>query len=228
MATIEDKEFGTVQVRKVSKSRMMRASVAPNGTLRVSVPALTPLFVVKRMISSSRDDIRALFDLRPQIKIEDGSAIGKSHTMIVRSGAITSVKRQGLQIVVTIGPADSTQAAGVISLVHTQVLAALRKEAKHHLPARIKYLASKYDMNYSGLRFTHASSRWGSCNSKKAISLNIALMTLPFELIDYVLLHELAHTIHMDHSKRFWEQVASTDPDYKAHRSQLKRYNPAI
>ena len=53
-------------------------------------------------------------------------------------------------------------------------------------------------------------------------------MSLPFELIDYVLVHELAHTKHLDHSVRFWNEVERGDPDYKRHRKQLKAYDPGI
>jgi predicted metal-dependent hydrolase len=54
------------------------------------------------------------------------------------------------------------------------------------------------------------------------------LMNLPFELIDYVLSHELAHTVHLNHSKEFWSEVARLDPDFKTHRKSLKSYNPSV
>jgi predicted metal-dependent hydrolase len=206
----------------------MRASVAPNGTLRISVPSLAPMFMVRRMISSSRNDLRKLMNAHPTINIRDGTQIGKSHVMLLRQGETTTVRRHGLRIVVTLQPGDTVHSPQLIKEVRTQILAALRKEAKHHLPHRIRHLATLHKLEYSSLRFTHASSRWGSCNSKQAISLNIALMNLPFELIDYVLVHELAHTVHLNHSKDFWNLVATMEPGYKQLRMQLKSHNPAI
>lgn len=206
----------------------MKASVAPNGLLRVSVPSYAPLFMVKRMIAGSRDDLRALMNARPQIEIVDGMAIGKSHTLLLRQGAVRAVRLQGLRLSVTLAPGDSVTDPNIIAEVRKCILSALRKEAKSHLPKRISYLASLHGFKYSSLRFTHASSRWGSCNSNKAISLNIALMNLPFELIDYVLVHELAHTKHLNHSKSFWDEVARVDHDFKHHRTQIKRHNPSI
>lgn len=228
MPVIEDKEFGTISVRKVARSSSMKATVAPNGLLRVSVPSYAPIFMVKRMIASSRDDLRALMNARPQIEIKDGMSIGKSHTLLLRRGATQSVRLQGLHLIVTLSTADSVNDASLISAVRTQILAILRKEAKHHLPMRIRYLADQHGFDFTSLRFTHASSRWGSCNNKKAISLNIALMNLPFELIDYVLVHELSHTKHLNHSQAFWNEVERVDPGYKLHRKQLKGFNPSI
>lgn len=228
MPIIDDDEFGRITIRRSGNSRAMRATVAPNGTLRVSVPAYAPIFMVKRMIQSSRSDLRKLFSSRPSIVLSNGMSVGKSHTLLARSGPSFNLQTKGLQLIVTLGPDQSLDDRSVIESVREQMRKLLRKEAKAHLPRRIAYLAQSYGYEFTSLRFTHASSRWGSCNSKRAISLNIALMNLPFELIDYVLLHELAHTIHLNHSKEFWDEVAKTDTRFRAHRTQLKQYNPDI
>lgn len=228
MPVIEDDEFGAITIRKVSRSNSMRATVAPSGTLRLSVPSFAPMFMVKRMIASSRSDLRKLMASRPEIEIKDGVSVGKRHTLVVRTGNTASVRSRESQIIVSLPHEDLSRDSRIISEVRSHILAALRKEAKHHLPERMKHMAATYGLAYTSLRFTHASSRWGSCNSKQAISLNIALMNLPFELIDYVLIHELSHTVHLNHSKDFWNLVGSLDPDFKLHRTELKRYNPAI
>lgn len=104
----------------------------------------------------------------------------------------------------------------------------LTKKAKEYLPYRLEYFAKLYGYNYGRVRFSHASTRWGSCSSNGTISLNIGLMQVPEALRDYVLLHELAHLNHMDHSAEFWREVEEHDPQYKRHRKILKNYSPGV
>lgn len=228
MPQIDDKEFGPVTVRRTSRSKSMRATVAPNGSLRISVPAYAPLFMVRRMISGSRPQLRRLLETRPALSLYDGMPIGKSHSLTIRQGPAMSIRRVSQRLVVTLPSKISTESPDVIHAVRAHIQALLRREAKHYLPRRIEHMAKTYGFEFTSLRFSHASSRWGSCNQKKAISLNIALMNLPFELIDYVLIHELAHTKHLNHSPSFWNEVERADPNYKSHRKQLKVYSPGI
>ncbi|MDO5481085.1 MAG: M48 family metallopeptidase [Candidatus Saccharibacteria bacterium] len=104
----------------------------------------------------------------------------------------------------------------------------LMKQAKDFLPYRLDYFAKLYGYHYDRLRFSHANTRWGSCSSNGTISLNIGLMNLPEKLRDYVLIHELAHLNHMDHSKAFWAEVGSHDKNYRDHRRRLKGYSPSV
>lgn len=104
----------------------------------------------------------------------------------------------------------------------------LSKKAKEYLPYRLAYFANLYHYDYKKVRLSHANTRWGSCSSSGTISLNIGLMQIPSKLIDYVILHELAHLNHMDHSTAFWQEVAKHDPNYKIHRTKLKQFSPSV
>ena len=79
----------------------------------------------------------------------------------------------------------------------------LMKKAREYLPYRLEYFAKLYGYSYTKCRLSHANTRWGSCSSNRTISLNIGLMKIPEVLRDYVIIHELAHLNHMDHSKDF-------------------------
>ena len=104
----------------------------------------------------------------------------------------------------------------------------LMKKAKEYLPYRLEYYANLYGYKYDKCRLSHAGTRWGSCSSNRTISLNIGLMKVPEPLRDYVILHELAHLNHMDHSKAFWAEVGSHDKNYKLHEKRLKMFNPGV
>jgi len=99
----------------------------------------------------------------------------------------------------------------------------LIKKAEEYLPKRIMELAQKLGVRYKKVQVKDVKSRWGSCSSKGTISLNWRLIMAPPEVIDYVLIHELAHIVHPNHSKYFWEHVATFCPDYKLHRSWLRK-----
>lgn len=230
MPVIQDEEFGKITIRRSARATQVRLRIAPDGTLRASLPLYAPTFLVKRLIKSSRQALRdMLAQSQPQVTYSDGMRVGKSHTLLVRptSGAL-QLNRRAQQIIVSL-PTDKTLGdADSVRMVRDGIIAALRIEAKSYLPKRLSFLADKYGLRYKKVRFSHASGRWGSCTSEGTISLNIALMKLPFELIDYVIIHELAHTIHMNHSLEFWAFVAIGDPLYAEHRRRLKQEAPTI
>lgn len=231
MPIFYDKEFGKVVVRRTKLGSQVRLRVAPDGTLRASLPPYAPILLVKRLLSSNRDGIRELIDgSKPRDGYYDGMIIGKSHTLRLVGSTSDQPKviRRGLSIEIHITETDALDDPVVNRMLRDEFIKALRIEAKSYLPRRVEHLSSTHGFTYSSLRFSHSSGRWGSCSSKGTISLNIALMKLPFEIIDYVILHELAHTIEMNHSRDFWDIVASVDPNYKQNRKNLRIYNPSI
>ena len=231
MPVLHDDEFGEIVLRRSARASQVRIRIAPDGRLRASLPLYAPVFLVKRLIKSSREQLRAILaEHHGTEKFEHGMQIGKSHTLIVRpaSGQSLIVKRHGQQVIASL-PADmNIDSSAVQRHIRNEVIAAYRLEAKSYLPKRLAFLAVKHGFSYEKVRFSHASGRWGSCNSEGTISLNIALMKLPFELIDYVLVHELSHTREMNHSQEFWKHVESADPHYKIHRRNLKNETPSI
>lgn len=229
MPSIQDEEFGTIVVRRSARASQVRLRVAPNGTLRASMPVYAPLFLLKRLVKSSRPQLRDMLrQANPVNTYHDGQQIGKSHTLVVRRAAHFSVIRKNQHILVSLPDGKNLNDNSVATAIREVCIAALRVEAKSYLPKRLSYLAERLGFTYEKVRFSHASSRWGSCSSTGTISLNIALMKLPFELIDYVIVHELAHTQELNHSDRFWRLVAVGDPEFKRHRKLLKLEAPSI
>ena len=99
-----------------------------------------------------------------------------------------------------------------------------RAEAKVKLMSRLNHLTKKNGFTYNRVFIRNQKTRWGSCSSKNNINLNVKLIRLPDELIDYVILHELIHTSIKNHSKAFWTELDRLVGDAKKMQSRLKEY----
>ncbi len=99
-----------------------------------------------------------------------------------------------------------------------------KREAKTILTDRINLLAQEHNFSYNRLYIRNQKTRWGSCSSKNNISLNMNLIRLPQKLQDYVILHELVHTKHKNHSKKFWKEMDRYVGDGKKLRKEMKKY----
>jgi len=97
-------------------------------------------------------------------------------------------------------------------------------KAKTMLTSRLQQLAVQHGFAYNRLFIRNQKTRWGSCSSKNNISLNMKLVKLPDELIDYVILHELVHTRRKDHSKAFWAEMDKLVGNGRKMASRLKKY----
>ena len=97
--------------------------------------------------------------------------------------------------------------------------------AQTYLTSRLDYFSKKMDLAYSEVRYKKLKRRWGSCSSKKVITLNTQLLKIDKELIDYVVVHELAHLKYMNHSKDFHHLVRCYINDEKLRREKLKKIN---
>ena len=229
MSVINDPEFGKIIVRKYPSASSIKVRRAPNGDLRISTPTYAPNFVIKNFIKQSKKQLRKLIaDSTPNVTYKNGTTIGKSHNLVVIPSEKLNVLIKNNIITVSLPNNFDLNDTEVIDELRPVIIKALRKEAKGYLPRRLDFMARQHNFSYNGVKFSHASSRWGSCRSDGSITLNIALMKLPFELIDYVISHELAHTIEMNHSTEFWKIVEQVYPNYKTHRRLLKNESPNI
>jgi len=223
---IHDEEFGDIEIRRV-RGAYVRIKIQPNGKMIAHLPYFVPYREVTKLLDHSRDNLRKTSSkILPQKTYAHGDLIGKSHRLIIEHGADVTVTVKNQQIIVSTN--DMISASEKTRAIKDGVAKALRKEAKSYLPRRLEFLAQEHGFSYEQIRFTHAKSRWGSCSSRGTISLNITLMTLPDELIDYVLLHELNHTKHMNHSARFWSDLEKICPNAKIHRKKLHGFSPYL
>ena len=98
-----------------------------------------------------------------------------------------------------------------------------RDQARLYFTERINHFASLHQFDFKQIKITSARTRWGSCSGRGTISFTWRLIMAPPEIIDYVVIHELAHTVHHNHSHDFWDLVRKLLPDYASKRKWLKQ-----
>jgi predicted metal-dependent hydrolase len=227
---IIDAEFGAVAVRRSKLSRHIKLKIDARGIISVSMPMRAPLFLAKTLISQSRPQIRTHLAKATEDRalLMPGDMIGKSHRLAVTEGEVFASRLIGTFLQVTVPYETPPDSAPAQAYIKDAALKALRTQSKAYLTRRLEALANEHGFSYQTIRFSNAGTRWGSCSTNGTISLNIWLMQLPFTLIDYVLIHELCHTRHMNHSTQFWALVESILPDYRVRRTALKAQHPYV
>jgi predicted metal-dependent hydrolase len=204
--SITDAEFGVISVTFRTGMRGMKVRV------KGSAPRGLPLGAVKAYIVQLRPWLREHAGKSPSLSNGDIIWNGKKLTQVMAS-------KSGIQVT-----DDKLVVAGETLEDREEALEKfLVKQAKSYLIDRLRILADVYDIDYSAGKVRKLSARWGSCNSKREVTLNYMLVTLPQELSDYVIYHELSHLRHLNHGEDFWAQVEEYDPGYREHRRELKK-----
>lgn len=98
----------------------------------------------------------------------------------------------------------------------------LKHRALEYIPQRVKYFENLTGLKATSVKITSAKKRFGSCNNKNGLCFSLRLMLYDKSAVDYVIIHELAHTVHHNHSKKFWQLVEQIMPDYKERIKLLK------
>ena len=98
-----------------------------------------------------------------------------------------------------------------------------RSLARECITRRASYYAAQLGVTYSSIRIAEQKTRWGSCSSRGTLSFHWRLVLAPPAVMDYVVVHEVCHLIHMDHSPDFWAEVESLMPDYKVYKTWLRK-----
>lgn len=99
-----------------------------------------------------------------------------------------------------------------------------KTEAQKYIPSHVELWAEKMGLSPTNLRFRKTKRQWGSCSGKNVLSFNTMMMKLPHDVIQYIIIHELAHIKHKHHQKDFWQLIKEYLPDYKKQVTELKNY----
>ena len=222
-------EHTTITIYKRRTSRNLRLSVTADGKIRVSIPTWAPYAAGLHFAKSRRQWIEG--QRKPESLLVDGQAVGKAHHLkfVIDNDFETprSIVRQ-TEIITRFPPSIDASNSEVQAIAKRACLRALRQEAQLLLPQRLAELANIHDFTYNKVSIKQLKSRWGSCDHNGNIVLNLYLMQLPWESIDYVLLHELTHTKILQHGPIFWEAMSKILPDVKQRRQDLLIRQPVL
>jgi predicted metal-dependent hydrolase len=206
-----------------AKRRSIGLSIDHRG-LRVGAPPRTPLTEVEALIFRHAEWVTQKLDdwrtrRRPEpVKICDGMSLpllGQPLVIRLALGANRALWNEQAAPVLNLLLRAPSDAERVLEK-------ALREKARQLFAERLTHHAAAMGLKEPPLTLSSARTRWGSCSLKSGIRLNWRLIHFPLAVLDYVVIHELAHLREMNHSPRFWAVVAEACPEYRTRREQLK------
>jgi predicted metal-dependent hydrolase len=210
-----------------SKRKTLALIVKPDGSLVVRAPLRTSEKAIREFINKyaswvhrKQSEVLAAQPLLPKQYVpgEMFGYLGETYPLeIVRE------QRQPLILSESFKLAESAQANARRVFERWY-----RTQAKQILGERLCSYASQYGFEYTKLGITSARTRWGSCSASGSINFSWRLILAPLEAVDYVVVHELVHTVIHNHSKHFWKKVGEILPDYQERRNWLRKNAPQM
>ena len=208
-----------IKYKKLLISKNIKITLKNQNELLVTMPILCPFKTAKEFLLKNFDKIKSFKITK---KVYDKNFKTKFDSLKIFEGDSfnTTLKKN---IVYFTYPKQFDFSSELVQKNFEEAyLKALKQEAKNYLPQRLKFLAEKFNFSFGKISLRNQKTRFGSCSFKNDISLNINLMKYDFDIIDYVLIHELCHTRVKNHSKKFWDEVEKYCSNYKELRHRLK------
>lgn len=227
---LSDKELGTVIIRRSARHKRYTLKVA-DGRVIAIMPEGGDEYRLLIFLAENKPKLLRMLSRQPARQLLDETTTLQTATF--RLEILRENRNKTLRPVLSDGvlriycPLEIRfEEEKVQSLLKEILINVFRREAKRVLPDRLRILAGDFGFNYTDVRVNNSKTRWGSCSGGKKINLSLSLMQLPWHLIDYVLLHELCHTVEMNHSDRFWALMDRvTNNQAKKLRKELKQYH---
>jgi len=203
------------QVVVVTPPRISAAQVTAFITSHLSWIEQTRAQLLQRQVFSQTSDSVSLFGQAypRKVSFEPTEASG--------------VKLQNGELVIALIP-DLKHPQGSPTVIQTQIDRFVQRTAEKYIIPRTHQLAKVMNIEFKNITLRHQKSRWGSCSSQGNLNFNWRLVHYPTEVIDYVIIHELAHRRQMNHSAAFWNIVKQYDPAFSQHRGWLKRHGSSL
>jgi hypothetical protein len=224
--------IGEVSITKNRQNRRLRISINRNKIVKVSIPFRISFSEGERFLFEKIDWIRQSivkfdnFVQTPALIDEQTEFRTRTKALKLSKDDIDNFKmiisESELQIVY---PCKVELRNPKTQLeIKKMIIEAMRMESKEYFPARVVELARMHGFNFSSVKIRNSRSRWGSCSYINDINLSLHLICLPDILSDYVILHELTHTVHKNHGGEFWKLLEEVAFNAKTKSKELKRF----
>lgn len=207
-----------------SNRRSLALSVLPNGTIVAKVPFFAPMFVVNQFINNHEEWIE-----------KQREKLQKKNFQIPKKRQFTDGEKilfLGNEYEVTLGNCTAISLQKDAFLFPQVLLFRAEKEltqwyitqAREIITKQVQNLSEEMMVSYNAISFSDTSSKWGSCSHENKLQFNWRLIMAPLLVMRYVVVHELSHTIHKNHSASFWSKVRFYNPSYNQQRKWLREH----
>lgn len=231
---LQHRELGTLLLKKSKRVRRLSITVTPDKGVIVTMPYSMPYTEAEVFINEKKDWIEKTIN-----KVEQKKTVFDNYTKFTtrfRKLKLIPENRTNVHLKVT-NEFMEVHYPESIPLSHPAVQEVIRScvehtwkiEAHELLPTRVRELAAKWGFTYKQLKIKANRSCWGSCTYDNVINLSLHLMRMPDALVDYVILHELCHTVHKNHGREFWRLLDSVTGGKARQLSKATwQYNPRV
>lgn len=237
MKEVSFEGIGSVKFVKSAVAKRVSITLKPFHGIRVSLPKHVTYRYAEAVVHQKTDWIRK--SLKKMERAESGLTIFDPSTSfktrwhrlkitqdMESSDPAVNIKEGVIQI--SIPASVDIKRPEMQTFIRGCIEETLRYEAKTYLPQRVEQLAEQLGLEYKRVYIKNTKSRWGSCSGVNNINLSLHLMRLPDHLIDYIILHELAHIIHKNHGKGFWDFLDAVTGDARRLDREMNNYQLSI
>ena len=228
-------DIGNIEICKHHNTKRLTIKLKPGGVPRVVIPKLMTYemgfrfavekkeWIIKHAQQLNKKQRTIIYDQNSSLKTQ-------VHTITIKLYSKSSIKalKSNSEVEIFIPESSDIGSDKIQDSIKRIIIEVFRFESKQTLIPRVKELAKSYGFNYNKVFIKNLKSRWGSCSVKNNINLNLHLVRLPEYLSDFIILHELCHTVHKNHGVQFHALLNKIVGDEKLLNKELKNYTTQL
>lgn len=232
MNYLEDKDLGKIRLIPNTRSKSITARVK-GDSLQISYPPYLKVADLEKAILAMKPKLQKLKERSTSITIFTPYTEFKtfSFKLVISENNCSNSYTQLKDGILSITFPENTiyENLEIQKQIRSSIENAMRYEAKRLLPTKVKIFALEHNFYFSEVKINKSRTRWGSCSSKKSINLSYYCMLLPEHLTDFIILHELCHTVEMNHGDNFWNLLNSVSQGKaKSLTAELKSFKTSL